>query len=220
MDKDPTYFEYWGKAEKDGSRYHLLPYHCLDVAAVGYSLLMNKPALRQKFTAILGLKETVCIPLLVISLALHDIGKYSHTFQNLRSDILEQLQNIAYNRTHTVRHDSLGNLLLKASFETENIRFPERFNISFDEWQDVIMPVVRAFTGHHGKPPEMMGSNGIPLNYSSLFEKGDIAAAITFVKDVGKMIFHSHEEIILPCPDELGVAMRKASWLMAGSIGL
>ena len=220
MDKGPTYYKYWGKAEKDGSRYHLLPYHCLDVAAVGYSLLMNNPVLRQKFTAILGLKETVCIPLLVISLALHDIGKYSHTFQNLRSDILEQLQNIAYNRTYTVRHDSLGNLLLKASFETEDIRFPEQFNISFDEWQDVIMPVVRAFTGHHGKPPEMMGSNGIPLNYSSLFEKGDIAAAITFVKDVGKMIFHSHEEIILPCPDELGVAMRKASWLMAGFVVL
>ena len=31
------YFRYWGKAERDGERYHLLPYHCLDVAAVtGY----------------------------------------------------------------------------------------------------------------------------------------------------------------------------------------
>jgi hypothetical protein len=33
------YYEYWGKAKKkeDGSGYdyHLLPYHCLDVAAVG-----------------------------------------------------------------------------------------------------------------------------------------------------------------------------------------
>jgi hypothetical protein len=28
----PLYFRYWGKAEKDGSGYHLLPYHCLDVA--------------------------------------------------------------------------------------------------------------------------------------------------------------------------------------------
>jgi len=34
----PDYFKYWGKAEKaeEGkpARYHLLPYHCLDVAAV------------------------------------------------------------------------------------------------------------------------------------------------------------------------------------------
>ncbi|MBU2103269.1 MAG: hypothetical protein KKF80_07710 [Candidatus Omnitrophica bacterium] len=32
-----TYFKYWGKARKkeDGRwDYHLLPYHCLDVAAV------------------------------------------------------------------------------------------------------------------------------------------------------------------------------------------
>ena len=30
-------YRYWGKAGKDGS-YHLLPYHCLDVAAVGNQL--------------------------------------------------------------------------------------------------------------------------------------------------------------------------------------
>jgi len=29
-----SYYHYWGKAEKEGVRYHLLPYHCLDVAAV------------------------------------------------------------------------------------------------------------------------------------------------------------------------------------------
>jgi hypothetical protein len=31
-----SYWRYWGKAERDGDRYryHLLPYHCLDVAAV------------------------------------------------------------------------------------------------------------------------------------------------------------------------------------------
>jgi CRISPR-associated endonuclease/helicase Cas3 len=33
-DSVPLYFRYWGKAEKEGERY-LLPYHCLDVAAVG-----------------------------------------------------------------------------------------------------------------------------------------------------------------------------------------
>ena len=32
--KIPSYYRYWGKTAKDGS-YHLLPYHCLDVAAVG-----------------------------------------------------------------------------------------------------------------------------------------------------------------------------------------
>ena len=30
----PDYFRYWGKTEKGGARYHLLVYHCLDVAAI------------------------------------------------------------------------------------------------------------------------------------------------------------------------------------------
>lgn len=37
---DKTYFQYWGKTEKveEGKppKYHLLSYHCLDVAAAGW----------------------------------------------------------------------------------------------------------------------------------------------------------------------------------------
>lgn len=35
MNALPTYFKYWGKAEKDVNNYHLWVYHCLDVAAIG-----------------------------------------------------------------------------------------------------------------------------------------------------------------------------------------
>jgi len=35
-----SYFRYWGKAEKDGVGYHLLPYHCLDVAAGCFKLML------------------------------------------------------------------------------------------------------------------------------------------------------------------------------------
>lgn len=36
-----SYYRYWGKAKPagDGAPYHLLPYHCLNVAAVGWQLL-------------------------------------------------------------------------------------------------------------------------------------------------------------------------------------
>jgi len=34
VDSFPEYYRYWGKADKDDlTRYHLLPFHCLDVAA-------------------------------------------------------------------------------------------------------------------------------------------------------------------------------------------
>jgi CRISPR-associated endonuclease/helicase Cas3 len=48
MDKGPTYYKYWGKAEKDGSRYHLLPYHCLDVAAVAAAWWDQSTAIRHE----------------------------------------------------------------------------------------------------------------------------------------------------------------------------
>ena len=42
VEKHPSYSRYWGKAGKpeEGQplRYHLLPRHCLDVAAVGWSV--------------------------------------------------------------------------------------------------------------------------------------------------------------------------------------
>ena len=34
MNENELIYKYWGKADKDG-KYHLLVYHCLDVAAVG-----------------------------------------------------------------------------------------------------------------------------------------------------------------------------------------
>lgn len=46
------YFKYWGKADRDDpSRYHLLPYHCLDVAAVGWILLDSDKlfSIKEKF---------------------------------------------------------------------------------------------------------------------------------------------------------------------------
>ncbi|WP_156919725.1 HD domain-containing protein [Syntrophorhabdus aromaticivorans] len=48
MEDIPNYFKYWGKAEKDGSRYHLLPYHCLDVAAVAAAWWDQSPAIRHE----------------------------------------------------------------------------------------------------------------------------------------------------------------------------
>ncbi|HZA28094.1 MAG TPA: HD domain-containing protein [Gammaproteobacteria bacterium] len=41
-------FRYWGKAKpdrEDGPQYHPLPYHCLDVAAVGQSWWDKSPVI-------------------------------------------------------------------------------------------------------------------------------------------------------------------------------
>ena len=208
-----SYFSYWGKAGRDDDEYHLLPYHCLDVAAVGQTLLTNNASLRQKFAAITGLDEITCTRWLVLFLAFHDIGKFSESFQNLRSDLLELLQTTKSRKNYTVRHDSMGNVLLKTSLENEAFLFPPES--SFDDWQDVVMSVVRPFTGHHGVPPQMKSVNGMPLQSHSFFAKNDSDAAILFMQDVSGIIGR-HDEATLPSPIDLVERMKKASWLMAG----
>ena len=208
------YWRYWGKAEREGDRYHLLPWHCLDVAAVGQMLLSKNATLRHKFAAITGLDETMCIRWLVLFLAFHDIGKFSESFQNLRPDLLKKLQSVTSTKRYSSRHDSLGNLFLKASFENETLTFP--LNESFDEWQDVTMSIVRAYTGHHGVPPQMRGPNGLPLNFSSYFGERDSDAAEQFAREVSLLICGPSEEHSFPSPIELEERMKKASWLMAG----
>jgi CRISPR-associated endonuclease/helicase Cas3 len=212
----PSYYRYWGKADKETGKYHLLPYHCLDVAAVGYSLLLKNPALRQKITTITGLEETICIHWLQMGLALHDIGKFSETFQNLRPDILKQLQDIKSNKEYTIRHDSLGHLFLKSFVENGNPLFHKVPDSALDEWQDVIMSIVRAHTGHHGVPPQMRGLNGIPLNYHRYFGDADSVAAASFIKEVDTIGNVLPDKLVFPPPYDLEVMLKKASWLLAG----
>jgi CRISPR-associated endonuclease/helicase Cas3 len=184
------------------------------VAAVGHMLLSQDSALQRKLAIITGLVETTCFRWLVLFLAFHDIGKFSEGFQNLRPDLLKKLQDVTSTKRYTARHDSLGNLFLKSAFENENLTFP--LNEPFDDWQDVTMAIVRAYTGHHGVPPQMRGINGLPLNFSSYFGGGDSAAAEQFVHEVGLLICGPPEENILPSPVELEERIKKASWLMAG----
>lgn len=49
----PSYYRYWGKAkpaEGAGAHCHMLPYHCLDVAAVGTVYLRGSPSVRKLFS--------------------------------------------------------------------------------------------------------------------------------------------------------------------------
>ena len=49
---EKLYYKYWGKASSDnesGVGYHLLPYHCLDVATVANQLWLHSSSLRRQF---------------------------------------------------------------------------------------------------------------------------------------------------------------------------
>ncbi len=77
----PLYFSYWGKAEKDGAGYHLLPYHCLDVAAVAAAWWEEDKALRNLFIRDYDAEEQILKACLLFFITLHDLGKFDVRFQ-------------------------------------------------------------------------------------------------------------------------------------------
>ena len=79
--KKKSYYQYWGKAEKDGNGYHLLPYHCLDVAAVGAACWDKSSAIRHGFMLRNILPEEQLRAWVLFFIAMHDYGKFDVRFQ-------------------------------------------------------------------------------------------------------------------------------------------
>ena len=82
-----SYFNYWGKFSKDeyqeGAGYHLLPYHCLDVAAGGALLLAPEKKITKDLADFLEMSPADVKDLIVFLLIFHDLGKFTSAFQGL-----------------------------------------------------------------------------------------------------------------------------------------
>jgi CRISPR-associated endonuclease/helicase Cas3 len=100
-------YRYWGKTSNDGN-YHLLPYHCLDVAAVGNALFDANETLLVDISTKLGMPLLQCRSWLLFFLAFHDIGKFATSFQNQNRPLFTHLQQTESPKKYTTRHDSLG----------------------------------------------------------------------------------------------------------------
>ena len=88
-------FKYWGKASKDpdcSHLYHLLPYHCLDVAAVADVWLQQSNVLLKQIALSLDKSESEARSIVLFFVLLHDLGKFDARFQNFREDIRVNLQ--------------------------------------------------------------------------------------------------------------------------------
>lgn len=90
MTETPTYYRYWGKADRDGVGYHLLPYHCLDVAAVAAAWWDASSAIHRSFMLHNRLSEEQSRAWVLFFIALHDYGKFDIRFQ-LRAKPVWQL---------------------------------------------------------------------------------------------------------------------------------
>lgn len=206
-----TYFSYWGKSSNkpDNSfSYHLLPYHCLDVAAVVSVLMKGSHHYSSYWSAYTGLSESQIQFLCVFSFMLHDIGKFSERFQSLVPALFAILFPTKKTKQYTKRHDTLGFILWK-QYGRREIQNKNKNVAAFLEL------IIRASFGHHGMPPEEIDKTGFSglSGADSYFSKDDVATALLFLNDCLE---------ILPVPvfpestKEYRQKLRDISWTLAG----
>lgn len=222
-DAEDIIYRYWGKAcpleDKAEPACHLLPYHCLDVAAVGDVLLRHNTLLEKKLSEITGFDKKTILYWILMFLGLHDIGKFSITFQGLREDLLHKLQEKNTSKQYTVRHDSLGHLLWRDVLWQLSIR-PEMADYK-DYWEEILEYFSKAFTGHHGEPPRMKGINDTRLRVQDFFEKNDKVAALSFFNDLQALFNKQYPpDLNAVFPPDLCERIKLVSLFLAGFVVL
>ncbi|WP_279152572.1 CRISPR-associated helicase Cas3' [Photobacterium iliopiscarium] len=200
-----SYYDYWGKTDKsDPSHYHLLPYHSLDVAAVGQQLLSTDAILTRELSQLLDINEEQLSTLVVFFIALHDLGKFTSAFQALSPKNTEFSAN-QYDAS-TAKHDRLGVYfwdqicdeviaLLAANCDANKKIILKNFNI--------LMNVV---LGHHGAPVVMAK----PRSLKRFTESRNIDDVLDYVRAL--------YDLLQPCLPKLIDTRRleQASWHLAG----
>ena len=218
MESVPTYMRYWGKAKKDphteGADYHLLPYHCLDVAAVGFTLLSPDKPLTKNLAEFLELTPAQLQTLVTFFLALHDLGKFASAFQGLYKDqtgnLIKPVCRKEYDGHHN-RHDQLGFFFWESLWRETTAKFHADSIHSgrdcIDSWEALLNIVF----GHHGMPVNLAGGSSM----KDFTEPDNIKAADQFIS-----------ELIVLWPEPLPIKQmadqswllrfKQVSWLLAG----
>jgi len=208
------FYKYWGKAgadEQAGASYHLLPYHCLDVAAVGRVLLEQHPFLANRFEQLFGIPKPILIPWLNLLLALHDCGKFAESFQQLKPELRQTWWGEITKTSYDIRHDSLGFIL----WEDESaIRKALQIDLHF--YRNSLKIWLQATTGHHGLPPKNKNNSG-KVSAKTYFKENDISNAAEFFREAFNLFKPDKEALKdLMEQDDWTEQQEKASWLLAG----
>ncbi len=217
-DAIPIYFRYWGKTEKDTGAYHLLPFHCLDVGAVGWLLFDPAKPLCQRLARQLGVDPEWLQIWMTFCLCLHDIGKFATAFQGVVPDLCGKLVPSNPRMPYSERHDTLGFHLWKDILSS---KWLESIRVSFGSFEQDAANLIRytepwmeIVTGHHGEPPKR-----IPIHRQNFFTVDDEEAACSFQEDITDLFLRNFDHSIL-ADKELKYNLKLSSWQLAGAVVL
>jgi len=170
--------EKWQYKQDNYASYHLLPYHCLDVAAVADQWWQHSSALRQQFKQSIQADENSAYAWLMFFIALHDLGKLDIRFQCKAPGVLQQLQpDIKKYLKEPYYHgaSSYGCFLEEMSL----------YGIGFLA-KDAAGDWMQQVAGHHGVIP-YDGDYLAPAFVDEAFKKRDQQARIDWINDLKQL---------------------------------
>ncbi|MDX7992103.1 CRISPR-associated helicase Cas3' [Xenorhabdus littoralis] len=219
--------QYWGKAKKNpysDEEYHLLAYHCLDVAATGHLLLSPHKKITQDLADFLELSPETFQNLFAFFLALHDIGKFASAFQQLYSpentDLIKPNQLKPYDSRY-FRHDRLGLFFWHKIRDdvlialTGNSDLPFREKAPQQQAQKTLMVLMQCMLGHHGKPIDDNRWEDI-IDFTDIRNVDDAAA---FTHDL-LALFQPYLPLEKLLSKEWRLKLKQVSWQLAGIVVL
>ncbi|WP_046168841.1 CRISPR-associated helicase/endonuclease Cas3 [Chromobacterium vaccinii] len=199
-----AYWRYRGKSsprDEAGDRWHLLPFHMLDVAAVMEALLDQRPAWGAVCAASLGWDVAQFRAAAVYFALLHDLGKFARSFQSILPPGSADLVPVDRAPRYAERHDTLGYLLwmdhLRSNLPAEVL--PAAEHARWEAW-------IRIVCGHHGRPPREGDSKR--LYADDHFLPDDMAAALAFACDAAALAG--------PLPQPADDLDPRIAWQLAG----
>lgn len=210
------FYQHWGKTNLydrgGGDDYHLLCWHSLDVAAVGYQMTQrNLFGLADHFSQ-LGIKDrTEAAEFFAWLLCWHDVGKFASSFQKLYShNELNAVSDLAKNYEN-IAHTKMGQWLWNHYLSDCPELFPES-SLTPRKLKRAIALWIPVTTGHHGRPPD-------PIQEINNFRQQDKEAAHNFLLNI-KSLF---PRIVIPefwDSDEGIEKFNHLSWLISAVIVL
>lgn len=177
-------FNYWGKScqgdETGGDDYHLLCWHSLDVAAVGYWMVKCNIYCVGDCLKKSGLNNTEqAAQFFAWLLCWHDIGKFSHSFQQLYRHKNLSSENEKSLNYEKISHATSGYWLWNDYLSECSELFPQSI-LSTRKLKRAIALWMPLATGHHGRPPQA-------IQEMNNFRQQDKEAAHDFLQAIKRL---------------------------------
>ena len=211
-----TFFDFWGKTrrgEKDGGDdYHLLCWHSLDVAAMGYLMVKSNCFGLADYFRQLGFADTEqAAQFFAWLLCWHDTGKFARSFQQLYLHPQLKVPEGARKNYEKISHSTLGYWLWH-HYLIECEELLPSSSLSLRKLKRVIDMWMPVTTGHHGRPPDR-------IDELDNFLPEDKAAARDFLLEI-KVLFPLIEIPTFWDDDEGVELIKQLSWYISATVVL